>query len=292
MPHDGVPKTEVSQVHDPVAVITGPTHGIGRETAKALAARGYRLILLCRDVARGEQVVETLHGDSQVIECELSDPASVARAGERILRSADRCDVLINNAGIMTLDREKIGGVDARMAVNHLGHFQLTHLLLPLITGTPASRIVVVASAAHASARMNPDDPLGVRENDGGMKAYARSKLANVLFAFALARRLEATDTVCNALHPGVVYSNLMHTAGGWVKLFSPLIKPFVLDERAGARASVHLACAAEAAQVSGRYHDARGRLCRAAPAATDRNLQERLWCASEQWLREAQGTV
>jgi NAD(P)-dependent dehydrogenase (short-subunit alcohol dehydrogenase family) len=266
----------------PVCVITGPTHGIGRVTAQAMAVRGYRVVLACRNEPLGETMATRLGHHASAVACDLGDPANIERAAGRILEGCDRLDVLVNNAGAMLLDNRRIDALDAMMAVNHLGHFHLTRRLMPLIEATPGCRVVVVASAAHRSARLSLDDPLAVRQPAGGFAAYGRSKLANVLFALALARRLEGTGRTCNALHPGVVYSNFMSAAGGWLALFGPLIRPFVMDEQRGAATTVHVATAPELNEVNGAYFDARIVPSSPASLARDVELQERLWVASE----------
>jgi NAD(P)-dependent dehydrogenase (short-subunit alcohol dehydrogenase family) len=181
-----------------------------------------------------------------------------------------RLEVLINNAGVfLQRRRESREGLELTLAVNHLAHFLLTLELLDLLkTGAP-SRIVVVSSMTHSSGGLDLDD-LQMHRGYDGYRAYSRSKLANLLFAYALARRLEGTGVTVNALHPGVIATKLLHASfsGG-----SPV--------ETGAETPVYLATAPEIRGVSGRYFVGR-REARSSPDSHDRDLQERLWSLSE----------
>lgn len=266
----------------PLCAITGPTHGIGTVVAAQLSARGYRLVLLCRNLALGRDLQRSLPAPSEVIHCDLGDLTTVASAAAQLQQRHEQLHVLINNAGILELHKRRIAGEDAMMMINHIGHFLLSTELLPLLHATTGSRIVVTSSAVHRLARLSIKDPLGTLNPGSGLPSYARSKLANLCFALALAQRLRGGPTVCNALHPGIVLSHLMQSTGGWVGRLSPLLAPFALSASEGARTTVFLASAAAAGAMSGRYLDQRQKQRTAAPQALAPPMQAALWQASE----------
>ena len=195
-------------------VITGANTGIGLETAVDLAKRGARVILACRDVARGKaaeaEVKERSKSDDVVFsKLDLSSLQSVREFSERTLEEESHIDILINNAGVMIPPYSTTeDGFELQFGVNHLGHFLLTDLLLERIKKAPASRIVNVSSAAHHRGKINFDD-LQSKQSYSRISAYRQSKLANVLFTQALAKRLEGTNTTAYSLHPGAIKTEL-----------------------------------------------------------------------------------
>lgn len=271
----------------PVCLITGPTHGIGKAAAIALSEQGVQLVLGCRNVGLGESLRDSLPGPAHVMHVDLGEPESVVAFSNEVRGAVDRLDILVNNAGIMTTDGSRIGELDAMMAVNHLGPCLLTRRLLELCLATPGSRIVNVASRAHQRATADISDPLCAKSRLGGMGAYGQSKLANVLFTLALARRLEGTSTTCNALHPGVVGTNIMANAGGWLRLLGPIAKPFMLSESEGAKTLLYLALDDAAAELNGMYLDEKQRVKAPSRLAQNEELQEALWTASEELLSD-----
>ena len=214
---------------EPVALVTGASAGIGFETALGLARAGFRVVMAGRDRARTEQARTAVAGRaaSDRVETALADFASLAAVralAETVLARHDRLDVLVNNAGMIApryqLSRD---GYELTIAVNHLAPFLLTHLLLDRLRASARAeapaRIVTVASQAHRGARL---DPRTWMNQDGwsSLQAYGRSKLCNVLFTRALARRLAETDVVAASLHPGVIATKIGDSAGiagfGW----------------------------------------------------------------------------
>jgi retinol dehydrogenase 12 len=267
-----------------VAVITGTTHGIGRVVSRELARAGRTVVMLCRDVPAAEVVREEIIGQApraivRVVRCDLASLASVREAAGAVRRDHPRLDLLINNAGMVsTRHRMSVDGFELTFATNHLGPFLLTALLLDALG--KAARVVNVASRAHLRGRMDFDSVSNAHAPYNAMAAYAQSKLANVLFTFALARRLSATGVCVNCLHPGVVATNLLPR---WLQLIKPLIST-VIDAERGARTTLYLALAQEAAGVTGRYFDEHQNPKPAAPLADDVELQESLWQKSAQW--------
>jgi len=268
-----------------VAVITGTTHGIGEVTAHALARAGRQVVMLCRDIARGEQVRAQILGHSPaarvgVVHCDLALLASVRACAAAVRSSIGPIGLLINNAGIApTRHRSSPDGFELAFATNHLGPFLLTALLLDRLEA-PA-RIINVASRVHYRARLDLEAIPNPQAPFRSTAAYARSKLANVMHAFALARRLAGTGITANCLHPGVVRTNLLPR---WLELIRPLIRRNIIDAERGARTTLHLALAAEVAALSGRYFDEHQLEQRAAPRAYDITQQEALWQMSSRW--------
>ncbi|USX53609.1 oxidoreductase [Lentzea sp. HUAS12] len=186
-------------------VVTGAASGVGRGTATAFAAAGARTVLAVRDVAAGERAAAAMSGTTEVRELDLADLASVRAFAEGW---HGELDVLVNNAGVaMTPHRHTADGFELQFGTNHLGHFALTNLLLPSITG----RVVTVASGAHKAGVLDLDDLDFARSGYTAVKAYGRSKLANLLFTLELERRLREAGTSVRALsaHPGYTASNL-----------------------------------------------------------------------------------
>jgi NAD(P)-dependent dehydrogenase (short-subunit alcohol dehydrogenase family) len=153
-------------------LITGPTHGIGRVTVERLSEQGYDVLLACRDVELGKTVAKAIAGGAQVFHCDLARWDTVAQMTSDVLSRYSRLDLLINNAGFIDLDGMRVGDYPAMMAVNHLGPYLLTTRLFDLVTSTPGSRIINVASHAHRSATIEFDDPLCTRSPASGMMAY------------------------------------------------------------------------------------------------------------------------
>jgi NAD(P)-dependent dehydrogenase (short-subunit alcohol dehydrogenase family) len=241
----------------PSFLVTGANTGIGRATAAALAATGGRVILAARSDEKTMPVVNELRGrfpnaEIEFLLVDLADLASVKAAATTVMSSGRPLDVLINNAGLAgSMGRTK-DGFQLTFGTNHLGPFALTEMLLPVLTAAPQGRIVNVASEAHRGAKGINFDAL--RGFDKGLiKAYSVSKLANVLYAKELARRLVATHVTTYSLHPGVVASDI------WRKLPAPvrvIAKLFMISNEKGAQTSVYCATAPELASVSGRYYE------------------------------------
>lgn len=266
-------------------VITGATSGIGRAAALELGRRGARLVLVCRDRGKAAAVAAELGGAGLVI-ADLSVQAEVRRAAAEVLALAPRLDVLVNNAGAMFQERSLTAdGLERTFAVNHLAYFLLTELLLERLKASAPARVVNVASDAHTPAKGIPFDDLDGARDYGGLARYSQSKLANILFTRELARRLEGTGVTANALHPGGVATGFAGGTTGLLGFVVRLARPFMLTPEQGARTVVWLACAPEAAGVSGKYF-AKCRERRPNRAAQDDALARRLWDESERLTR------
>jgi NAD(P)-dependent dehydrogenase (short-subunit alcohol dehydrogenase family) len=267
-----------------VAVITGTTHGIGRVTARELARAGRSVVMLCRDVHAGRIVREEIlaelpRASLHVVECDLASLRSVREGAAVVRRDFPAIALLINNAGMVSVrHRRSVDGFELTFATNHLGPFLLTQLLLDRMTST--ARIINVASRAHLRGRADFEAIADPRAPYHSVAAYARSKLANVVYTFALARRLSGTRLCTNCLHPGVVASNLLPL---WLRIVKPLIST-VIDVERGSRTTLHLALSTSVAGMTGRYFDEHQNPTPASPLAADVEVQETLWRMSALW--------
>jgi NAD(P)-dependent dehydrogenase (short-subunit alcohol dehydrogenase family) len=277
-------------------VVTGANSGIGKATAAALAGAGARTVLTARNEASGRDAVADIRRSTGSDEVELAvfdlaDLASVRRGAADLLERCDRIDVLVNNAGLVLSRRtETKDGFESTFATNHLGPFLLTTLLLDRIVASAPSRIVNVSSTAHRSARRGLDfDDLQSTSHYAAMQAYARSKLANILFTTELARRLRGSGVTVNAVHPGTVATGFARDddATGVLAFGVKVIKPFALTPEKGARTSIYLAASPDVADVTGGYFVKR-RQAQPSAAARDEAAAARLWAVSEQLVSEA----
>ena len=270
-----------------VCVITGATSGIGRATASAMAARGAHVVMVCRNQRDGNRVRDEIITDAgpasiDVIEADLRRVDSVRHAATTIRDRYERVDVLIDNAGVIRSRRRlTVDGVEETFAVNHLGHFVLTTELIDLLRASAPARVVVVASSHHKAGRIRFDDLQGEDEYDQN-QAYCQSKLANVLFSYELARRLEDTGVTVNCLHPGATRTNFSAGLDGvWGALWK-LTDPFRQRPETAARAVVHLATSPSVADITGGYF-VKTKQAESSKESYDLETAERLWQVSEQ---------
>lgn len=268
-------------------VVTGGTSGIGEITARELARQRARVIVVGRSPERCAATIGRIRDETgstavESIVADLSSRAEVRRAADEIRGRCDRLDVLINNAGAMFLERrESVDGIEMTLALNHLSYFLLTNELLGRLRASAPARIVNVASDAHNGATI-PFDDLEGRARYSGWRAYQRSKLANILFTYELARRLEGTGVTANALHPGFVRTRFFQDFTGWIGFLMKFGASLVaITPEEGARTTIHLATSPEVEGVSGRYY-VKSRPARSSKASHDRATAERLWRVSE----------
>jgi NAD(P)-dependent dehydrogenase (short-subunit alcohol dehydrogenase family) len=275
-------------VQDKVCVISGATSGIGRASAEALASRGAQLVLIARNPQKAAEtrdaIVRSTGNDAiSVVQADFESQAQIRDAATQILADHPRIDLLLNNAGVTNLTRETtVDGIEATFAVNHLAYFLLTNLLLDRILESSGARIVSVASDAHRFGGALDFDDLGLEHGFGWMKAYGRSKGANILFTQELARRIEGSGVTANCLHPGFVRSSLGGQNGVIGKIAVRFAGLFAQSPERGARTSIYLCTSPEVAEVSGGYF-AKCRPHRPAAAFTDSAAADRLWKVSEE---------
>ncbi|XP_034129783.1 retinol dehydrogenase 12 isoform X2 [Drosophila guanche] len=285
--------TKETDETEKVIIVTGSNSGIGKETVRELAKRGATVYMACRDMkkceeAREEIVLETKNKYVYCRECDLASLDSIRNFVAAFKREQKTLNVLINNAGVMRCPRSHTkDGFEMQLGVNHMGHFLLTTLLLDLLKISAPSRIVNVSSLAHTRGEINTGDLNSDKSYDEG-RAYSQSKLANVLFTRELAKRLAGSGVTANALHPGVVDTELFRHMSFFSNFFAglfvkPLFWPFVKTARNGAQTSLYAALDPDLEQVSGEYFSD----CQpkdVAPAATDTQTGKWLWAVSEKW--------
>jgi len=270
-----------------IVLITGATSGIGKETARALVEKGYRVIVVGRNQAKLEQTVSELKGISQDASvnsflCDLSSQESIRQLSNEIHAKFDHIDVLINNAGLIIAPRKTtVDGLEYTFALNHLGYFLLTGLLLDLIKASKSGRIINVSSQAHQGGHIHFDD-LMLEKSYGVMKAYSQSKLANVLFTYELARKLKGTGITVNGLHPGAVRSNFGMELPGVMKVIMLIARPFLISSRKGAITPIYLASSPEVEGVTGKYF-IKKQVVNSSRESNDEQVARRLWEVSEQ---------
>jgi NAD(P)-dependent dehydrogenase (short-subunit alcohol dehydrogenase family) len=274
-------------LHGTTILITGGNSGIGKEAAVALARMGAHVAITARNPSKGEaarkEIVErSANNTAEVVPLDLASLDSVRTTADTVHAKLDRLDVLVNNAG-GTLSKRQVthDGFEMTFGVNHLGHFLLTNLLLDRIKASAPARIVTVASGAHRGARngLDFDDLQLERGHYRGFQQYCRSKLANIMFANELARRLDGTGVTSNSMHPGYVHTNFAREGdtGLMGHLSYWLGRPFSLSPEKGADTIVYLAASPDVDGRSGGYYE-KNRLVRPAALARDRNLAAKLW--------------
>jgi retinol dehydrogenase 14 len=266
-------------------LVTGGSGGIGKATALGLATMGAHLAITGRDRGRTDEAAREIRaaggGQVDVFVADLSSQSEVRRLADEVLQRLPRINVLVNNVGGYWNTRHVTAdGLERTFALNHLAPFLLTNLLLDRLKQSAPSRVVTVASHAQAMGRMDFDDLQGERSYSGA-RAYNQSKLANVLFTYELARRLQATSVTANALHPGVVRTSLGAEDPAVVqRLFIPFLLHFMKAPAQGAATSIHLASAPDLEQVTGCYF-ASSKQKRSSERSYDEAAATRLWQVS-----------
>ena len=272
-------------------VVTGATDGVGKEAATRIAEAGATLLLVGRNPDKGRAVVERMRRQAgnpaiSFLCADLARLDEVRRVAGEIRDRCGRLDVLLNNVGaIFMRRRESADGIEMTWALNHLGYFLLTHELLDLVKASAPARIVNVASSAHRGGAIDFDDLEG-RRAYSGRRAYAQSKLANILFTYELARRLEGSGVTANALHPGFVRTRFGSGNGLPVRLIiAALMRLSGISVAEGGKTSVYLATSPEVDGASGGYYEACA-LARSSAASRDESVARRLWQVSAERVR------
>ena len=265
-----------------VCMVTGATSGIGKVAARELAQRGAEVVVVGRNEARCEATVsqirqQTANPSVEFLLADLSSQQEVRRLAREFESRYPRLDVLVNNAGaIMLSRRESVDGIEMTLALNHLAYFLLTNLLLDTLKSSAPARIVNVSSNSHERAKLDFDD-LQNRRRYWGFRAYAWSKLENILFSYELARRLEGTGVTVNALHPGLVGTNFLANNGALGRLLKMLVVIKGISPERGARTSIYLASSPELETVTGRYFFQEQEVP-SSSASYDEDAARRLW--------------
>ena len=269
-------------------LITGADGGIGSETTKALAKKGATIIMACLDLNDATPVYQDIKQESgneniEMMQVDLASLSSTRKFARQFSQKYQQLNVLINNAGVFCWKREETeDGFEKTIGINHLGHFLLTHLLLPILKQTPGARILNVSSNAYFQGKIDLND-LHLKKKYKGTKAYNSSKLAIVLFTQELAEHLKDTDVAVNALHPGHAATNIWNMwPGKWYQallfiILRMLMKPTVDAAQNG----IYLASSDEVKGITGRYFDDK-KLKEVSPQGKDMQLQKGLWELSE----------
>jgi NAD(P)-dependent dehydrogenase (short-subunit alcohol dehydrogenase family) len=269
------------------AIVTGGTNGIGLETARELARLGAQVTIVGRSAEKCAQTAARLGSRATGnpvawVAADLSTLEGVMQAAMTFKQQHTRLHILVNNAGGFFFKRTLTAdGFETTFALNHIGYFLLTNLLLDVLKSSAPARVVNVASGMHASLKALDFDNLQGEKKYSGWGAYARSKLCNLLFTFELARRLAGTGVTVNALTPGYVATNIGADNGSFVGFFARLSgRLFGRRPEAGARTSVFLAAAPEVEGVTGKYFTD----CKPEESSLlsrDEELAKKLWQAS-----------
>jgi NAD(P)-dependent dehydrogenase (short-subunit alcohol dehydrogenase family) len=274
-------------------LISGASSGIGFHAAIDLASRGARIAIVGRDPHRSETAAREVAArsgskDVSMFLCDFSSQAAVRRLAETFRGRYDRLDVLVNNAGGVNKARTiTADGIETTFAVNHLAGFLLTNLLLDSLVRSAPARIVTVASVAHRQASLDFGD-LQFERGYSIMRAYSRSKLANILFAHELARRLAGTGVTSNSLHPGSVDTRIWSGAPLWAKpLIQIVFRRFFISAAEGGSYIVRLVANPELNAVTGQYFE-KDKASTPSPLALDQALARRLWDVSAALVNES----
>lgn len=269
-----------------VCLVTGATSGIGKEIALGLARLGATTLAVGRDPARGAAAVAELKEASgnprvELMLADLSSHRAIRQLAAEFKERHQQLHVLVNNAGITLSERSVTeDGLERTFAVNHMAYFLLTTLLLDVLKASAPARIVNVSSDAHRAGRIKFED-LQSERKFSGMRTYCDSKLANLLFTYELARRVDGTGVTTNAAHPGMVATNFARGTKGAMALMFTLLRPFMLSAARGARPVVRLATAPELEGVTGRYFTQKGET-RSSSRSYDAATARRLWQVSD----------
>jgi NAD(P)-dependent dehydrogenase (short-subunit alcohol dehydrogenase family) len=268
-------------------LITGATDGIGKETAIGMAKNGYNLILIGRNEEKGKKVSDEIRKIADSIDinfftADLILMKEVSRVADEVCQKYDQIDVLINNVGAYFAFRDVTEeGFERTFALNHLGYFLMTKKLLPLVEKSDYKRIVNVSSSAHYGVSFEFDN-LNGKKKYRGFKTYQKSKLANVMFTYELAKRVKDRGITANCLHPGFVASKFGSNNNLLWRVITGLFKAlFAINVKKGAKTSIHLACSDDVKDISGRFFS-NCEVKKGSGKAKNEEHNEKLWEISE----------
>ncbi len=273
-------------MQEKTALVTGGTKGIGYQTALGLSTLGATVILVGRDVTRGDAAVASIQqstGNTKIsfLQADLSSLAEVRRLAEHIITHYSQLHVLVNNAGGTNAQRKvTTDGLEATFVTNHLASFLLTNLLLPVLEASAPARIINVNSIQHRSGHIDFDD-LQSEKDYNMMHAYQQAKLANLFFTYELARHLSGTNVTVNAADPGGTLEGTKAVPLPFVvRLILPLFSHWLTTKHA-AQSSIYLASSPDVEGVTGKYVNFRKKIVRSSPASYDEATTEKVWRVS-----------
>ncbi len=266
-----------------ICVVTGSNSGIGKETARALAAKGATVYMVCRSKERGnaakEEIIQSTGNTNVHLRLvDLSSFASIKEYGTALREELPRIDILINNAGAMFGEyKESVDGFEMTFALNHLGYFLNTHYLLGLVRKGSDKRIINVSSSAHRMPKSVDFDNLNFKEDYEQFKAYCQSKLFNIHFTKYLAEQVQSEGITVNCLHPGVVATNFGESGGKLLRFLIPIARPFMISSATGAETSIYLATSPDVAGKTGDYYKKK-KIAPITDLAKDKEVAAQLW--------------
>ena len=268
-----------------VVLITGATSGMGKATARALATYGATVVVHGRDEEKAKETVEAIKEETKnpavyYIVKDFEKLGDVRLLAGEFQRQFHRLDVLVNNVGaVFSKRQESVDGIELTLQVNYLGHFLLTNLLLDMLKASAPSRIVNISSGVHERGRIDFED-LQMNRKYSGQKAYASSKLAQVLFTYELAKRLEGSAVTCNASNPGLAKTHLGYDAGLLTSLSKRFVDIFGKSAEKAAETTIYLATSPEVERVSGKYFEEKQE-AESSEMSYNTSAAQRLWDAS-----------
>ena len=270
-----------------VCLVTGGNSGIGKSVALGLAKMGATVVVVSRNKEKGETAVtdtveKSGNNNVELIQADMSSQNSIHQLVNEFRARHEKLHLLINNAGVyLTKRSETEDGLESTFAVNHLGPFLLTSLLVDILKASAPSRIVNVTSDAHKGARVNFDDLQGERKFSG-WQAYGQSKLAMILYTHGLAKKLEGTGVTVNSAHPGVVRTNFAKNNGGLVMLGFRFLGMFFISPESAAKRILYVATSPDLEGVTGKYFTKMHEV-KSSQESYDDDSARRLWQISEQ---------
>jgi len=279
---------------DKIVLVTGANSGMGKATVAALADTGATVVMLCRDQVRGSQALKELstvtHRKIDLMICDLGDMESIRAFTEEFSEQYNHLDILICNAGVISLDRrETVDGFEQQFGVNYLGHFLLTLRLLPMMFS--GSRIINICSGAHKVGKIHFDD-LQLINHYNVITAYGQSKLATLLFTRELAMRLRTRGITVNACHPGAVATSIgIDRKTGFGKTIVSFLEPFFLTPEEGAKTGIYLATSKDVALRSGQYFY-KCKVAKSSKISHSKKLAQKLFKISETLTGESLDTI
>ncbi len=273
-----------------VCMVTGANSGIGKVTALDLARMGATVVMVCRNKEKGEKAAAEIVSSTgnKAVHLLIGDMSSQRDVLDVVKKFEDQFDslhVLVNNAGGLVPRRElSVDGIEKTFAANHMGYFLLTNLLLSKLAKSAPSRIVNVSSSVHHYAKLDFENLQGEKKY-GQFQAYSLSKLANVLFTYELARRMNGSGVTANCMEPGAVYTHFYGNSGAGLKVFSSFFGWAMRTPEKGAETVIYLAVSPEVDGVSGKYFKDK-KAVRSSAVSSDPELSARLWKVSESLVK------
>lgn len=273
---------EEKDMRGKVCIVTGSNSGIGKVTARVLAMRGATVVMICRNPDKANPVLEEIKTGSgndkvELLLADLSKMGDIRSVAEEFKKKYDRLDVLINNAGVIVSKRTLTeDGYETTFAVSHLAPFLLTHELLDILKASAPSRVINVSSEGHRLGTINFNNLQGEKFYNF-MLAYGSAKLAEIMFTYEMAGRIDGSGVDVNALHPGGIASNFGIKSGGLVGLSMKLSRPFLISSEKGARTSLYLATSPEVEGTSGKYFN-KSRAVKSSKKSYNKKTSEKLW--------------